>query len=520
MKVLILGSSGVIGQHMRLWVPPGVTPVWHRKMTDPLHVGCDLTEKDVLWRLLETVAPDAIVNLAGENNTDAVERDPGPAYVMNVNLVRELAEYCLFEECRLIQVSTQAVFGGDRPPYGPGSPTAPVNEYGRQKLLAEGYAQRATHWTIIRPTFVMGVRPMPLVGRVNPAEQMLDGQARQVCDRFFSPSFARDVAVLIWDTVMRPRDGHILHLGNPVSVSRHNLAGFLGVRTEPVSHNDFPGLAPRPVDTCYSEESLYLSSVEQGLAQCQRDWQARRTLDLTERAREIALFLGLSESVAHQRLNLGFAALHAGVAADFRHFNPQNDDQLLKWYRETESYLWELSAYHCHDGFNYSGCCRGIAERLKEAQASRVLVLGDGIGDLTLELKQAGLDPTYHDLEGSRTAAFAAFRFWLHSKEPVRMHCTTGWNPDSLANSPYDAVISLDFMEHVTSVLHWMGLVRQALKPTGLFCAVNAFACGSGPEGTIPCHLKRNDRYETEWDPMLAELGFSQESSNWYRKAA
>jgi len=31
-------------------------------------------------------------------------------------------------------------------------------------------------------------------------------------------------------------------------------------------------------------------------------------------------------------------------------------------------------------------------------------------------------------------------------------------------------------------------------------------------------HLTRNDRFETDWTPLLAELGFAQEGlSNWWR---
>jgi hypothetical protein len=46
----------------------------------------------------------------------------------------------------------------------------------------------------------------------------------------------------------------------------------------------------------------------------------------------------------------------------------------------------------------------------------------------------------------------------------------------------------------------------------------NAFACGSGPEGSIPMHLARNDRFEKDWTPLMIEQGFEQEgTSNWYR---
>ena len=75
LKVLILGASGIVGQHMRLCIPPGVEPIWVRRTPDPITLGYDLTDVDVLANLLLARNPDVIVNLAGESNVDKVEMD-------------------------------------------------------------------------------------------------------------------------------------------------------------------------------------------------------------------------------------------------------------------------------------------------------------------------------------------------------------------------------------------------------------------------------------------------------------
>ncbi len=260
-------------------------------------------------------------------------------------------------------------------------------------------------------------------------------------------------------------------------------------------------------------------------------------MSLELRAREIAEFLGIPEADAVAKLSRGFGALHAEVNADFRRCNPQTDAELLEWYRTTEAYIWELTAYHLDPGFNYSGMCRGIAERLKNERKSGVLCLGDGIGDLTLSLKRYDpdfFDPFYHDLEGGRTASFARHRIDKMNQ---------GRGPHVLAVHPwmsvgpefpkidkkglFSAIVSLDFLEHVTDVEDWCRSIYSNLAPGGLFCSQNAFDCGSGPDGAIPCHLSRNDKYahatpETNglalWDHMLFGIGFEQISSNWYRR--
>ena len=75
MKVLILGASGIIGQHMRLSIPTEVKATFHRRYADANHIGCELGNVEVR-DMLDSVRPDVIVNLAGESRPDVVEEDP------------------------------------------------------------------------------------------------------------------------------------------------------------------------------------------------------------------------------------------------------------------------------------------------------------------------------------------------------------------------------------------------------------------------------------------------------------
>lgn len=240
------------------------------------------------------------------------------------------------------------------------------------------------------------------------------------------------------------------------------------------------------------------------------------------RAAEIASFFDIPVGEAERRLSHGFEYQHARVNEDFRRVNPQTDEQLLDWYRTTEEYIWELTAYHIAPGCGYMDLCNAIADRLQGEGAERVLCLGDGIGDLTIQLDAFGLDSVYHDLDNSRTSEF--FKHRADAIIPTDM--TPGWTP-YFHRAPFDAVVSLDFMEHVTDVPGWCEAIYESLRPGGIFVAQNAFDCGSGLNGSIPMHLDRNDRYahatpETNgralWDHLLFSLGFQQLTSNWYKR--
>jgi dTDP-4-dehydrorhamnose reductase len=493
---------------MRLY-QPNVDAEYYRRSTDLLHTGIDLTAtRDY------PLDADVIVNLAGENRPDVVEKDPAQYREINVNVPERIAAWCDQYGKHYVHISTQGIFSGDNPPYGPDSRVEPINEYGKQKAEAEVRIRGFRNWTILRPTFVLGIRPLPHIGRQNPLEQMLENPTgKQVNDRWFSPLFAREAALAIWQAVMSPAPRQIIHLGTPVPVSRYDVAVAAGGQPEAVSHEYFVGFAPRPRDTHYSLDTVASLSLGSGIAQCKAD----KSAELLIRAREIALFFGMSENAVLQKLLRGFVRLHQEVTADFNQVNPDTDIELLEWYRWTDSYIWELTAYHLDEGFNYSGMCQGIVDRLRTDQAKRVLCLGDGIGTLTLALRQAGINAVYHDLKNSQTAAFAQFRFWMHTGEVGESILTDGWRPRFNCEK-FETIICFDFLEHMTDVPTWMRTIKDLLCPGGVALFQNAFGIGS--EGSIPMHLKRNDRYEKEWTPLMSMLGFQQEgTSNWWRAA-
>lgn len=488
-----------------------------------MHRGIELNEPtdNAVFKAILEERPAAVVNLAGQSDVDTVGRDPESCRHINSGLPAALAEFCQRLNIHYVHVSSQAVFDGEHPPYHENSQVNSVNAYGHQKIEAEQRVRRVgSCWTIVRPSFVLGVRPMPRLGRKNPAEQMAD-QTRQVADRWFTACMAEDVASALWGVAIGEPQMRVIHVAGTPRISRHDLAVAMGIEAQAACHDDFAGLSPRPVDTTFSATPV-VTDVQYAMRDLAKLNTDAKNLGPLTRAREISLFTGRNEYACRDALNRGFSELHENVSKDFRAANPKNDDELLEWYRGTESYIWELTAYHLDAGFNYAGMCRGVAETLaaKLANGRRVLVIGDGIGDMTLTLLRAGLDAVYHDLQDSATARFAQMRLWMHEGHECEAVFSDDWNPPSSTLGRYDAICAADFMEHLPNVEKWVRWIFDSLRPGGLLFAQNAFACGSGPDGGMPMHLARNDRFEKDWDPLLESVGFRQISSNWYKKVA
>ncbi len=295
MRILVLGAGGIIGQHMIKRLPVEVDAIFARRLAYcQQYMGLDVTNSEDLRAFLQDADPDAIINLAGQNSPDVVERNPGKYRCVNVEVPAFLSGWAQSNGAHYVHVSSQAVFGGMPqgitqshmvasflPPYGPDSPRMPVNQYGLQKLQAEQEVMSAgKSWTIVRPTFVLGVRPL-LIGRENPVEQMLspvqaiaEGETvavmRQVYDRWFSVSFAWDVAAKLWEVAMGNPQRRAIHVGIPFRTNRHILASYLrpDLNVEPVSHDSFEGLAPRPIDTTYAAVAESTSETNWHLESC------------------------------------------------------------------------------------------------------------------------------------------------------------------------------------------------------------------------------------------------------------
>ncbi len=155
MNILITGAGGQLG----------------RDCVDLLAArhtvyGCNSSQLNIadpeqVHELLHTMRPDVVINCAAYTAVDTCETDTKACELVNTTGPAHLAENCKQVGSRLIHVSTDYVFDGNKPvpqPYTENDPTSPLSAYGRTKLAGEEHiAAYLDNYLIVRTAWLYGM---------------------------------------------------------------------------------------------------------------------------------------------------------------------------------------------------------------------------------------------------------------------------------------------------------------------------------------------------------------------------
>lgn len=128
---LVTGAGGMLGRDLSaLLAAEGVE---YDALT---RAELDLTDPEAVKAAVSGY--DVVANAAAWTDVDGAEENEAAASAINGAAVRNLAAACADSGARLLHVSTDYVFPGDAgEPIAEGAPTAPINAYGRSKLIGE-----------------------------------------------------------------------------------------------------------------------------------------------------------------------------------------------------------------------------------------------------------------------------------------------------------------------------------------------------------------------------------------------
>lgn len=255
-KIIITGGYGVLGRYVsKVFIDSTLFIPTRREL--------DITNKALLKEYFAKKKPHIVIHLAANTDVDECERYPQLAMETNAQGTKNIAELCKKHKCKLIYMSTAAIFPGNKKKFFEDDIPRPVNTYGKSKLLGEAYVvKNVKDHLIIRVAWLIGGGNMEkkFISFIV-AKSTIEKEIFVVSDTQGTLAYAREVAEFIKRLVDENKKG-VFHYGSTGSCTRVAIARTIikllnrNVKITPVKSNYFKKsfFAPRPLTEALSSK--------------------------------------------------------------------------------------------------------------------------------------------------------------------------------------------------------------------------------------------------------------------------
>lgn len=226
-KILITGAGGLLGSKIveRAEGKYAVYPTHATRSFFSNSLKMDVTDESEVRRVFHKVKPDVAVHTAAVTNVDNCEIDKNYAFKVNAEGTKTLAKVCNEVEARIVYISTDYVFNGEKGLYTEEDEPNPVNYYGLTKLMGENHVSTlCKSFLILRPSVLYGVHPQ----KPNFVKWVVEALKKRrtiavVEDHYNSPTFADNLAEVILEMINKELKG-IYHTSGVERISRYRFA--------------------------------------------------------------------------------------------------------------------------------------------------------------------------------------------------------------------------------------------------------------------------------------------------------
>jgi dTDP-4-dehydrorhamnose reductase len=142
--ILCTGGRGRLGRELQKLLP---------RARFPSSSVFDVTNVKQMGAYLRARKPKILIHAAAFTSPPLVDKDPERAIDVNIIATAHIAKLCRHHHIKLVYVSTDYVFKGDKGNYTEEDPVLPVNKYAWSKLAGECAVRMLDDYLIIRTSF-------------------------------------------------------------------------------------------------------------------------------------------------------------------------------------------------------------------------------------------------------------------------------------------------------------------------------------------------------------------------------
>jgi dTDP-4-dehydrorhamnose reductase len=254
MKILLLGSRGMLGSDCKTVLSQKY------EILSPDRKELDIVSWDRVIDRMHHLHPEVVLNCAAITDPDICE-ESRQAYVVkkvNVEGPRNIAQASARYDCKVIQLSSNHVFNGEKPvpqPYFEDDNLDPLSAYGRSKMESEtAVRENARDYMIVRSGWLYGAEGDNFIKRFLSSvfgKKKKSKKVKVVEDQFGSPTWSYRLAQQIQELIRADGKG-TFHATAEGYCSRLDYAQFivdklnLKVSLDPCSLSECRKNAKRP----------------------------------------------------------------------------------------------------------------------------------------------------------------------------------------------------------------------------------------------------------------------------------
>ncbi len=257
MKVLVTGAGGQLGHDVSLELA--------RRGIDFVAADramLDITDKVSVEGCFSSFKPDAVIHCAAYTCVDKAETEREKCSGINIGGTENIALACEAIGAKLVYISSDYVYGDSSDELlVPDSPKHPINFYGETKLAGENKAVSVcSRLFIVRTSWVFGLNGCNFVKTMLRISEERD-EISVVCDQFGSPTYTKDLAVLLCDMVTTDKYG-IYNASNEGYCSWADFARAIfcvsgrKATVVPIDTEHYHSIAARQINSRLSKECL------------------------------------------------------------------------------------------------------------------------------------------------------------------------------------------------------------------------------------------------------------------------
>jgi dTDP-4-dehydrorhamnose reductase len=196
--------------------------------TKPLHsnsIKLDITVQSEVLKLFNKLKLTVVIHTASETNVDKCETENEHAWKINVDGTRNIAVACSQVGAKLVYISTDYVFDGEKGFYNEEDKPNPVNYYGLTKLEGEKQViEHCKNYAILRTSVLYGWHPW----KQNFATWIINKLKQQqeitvVEDHYNTPTLADNLAEMAVEVAKKDLQG-LYHASGSERISRYEFA--------------------------------------------------------------------------------------------------------------------------------------------------------------------------------------------------------------------------------------------------------------------------------------------------------